>query len=882
MADTDCKYDVFVSYSSANKEWVRKTFVPILEKAGLRVCDYYRDFDVGAPIVMEMERAILESRKTVPVLSPAYLKSGWTEFESLMFQTLDAANRNRRVLPVIFETCELPLRIKYMNCINFANPDDVDIQWERLSRALEVTLSPSLLDSPKPNSGSRDTWHLAHPYPMPPNFTGRAAELQMLDDWLTDNTNRLFILRALGGFGKSALSWQWINTCVNPAAWTKLVWWSFYEGDASFEHFVEETLKYLDRKAPESRHEQVEELLKAMQAQKVLLVMDGFERALRAYISMGAAYQGDSELPSPNGGGGESGSDCVNLDAEFFLKSVCSLPGLKGKVLMTTRLAPRALKPHGEFMLGCREEELTAMQKADAVEFFHKQKIKGTHAEIEAACEPYGDHPLSLRLLAGRILRDFDNPADIVVAQKLKIDGDIVQQKHHVLEVSYNSLPPHEQKLLSTIACFRSSVEHKTLESIAENKATLDQDLRDLVERGLLHFDEKNKKFDLHPIVRRFAYDRFTATQRTNAHVILVVYFETVPQPPKAETLEDLAPVIELYHHMVRAGKLDEARVLYQDRLDALYYQFGAYQLIVELMQALFVDGEDKPPRLKEESDQAWSLNELANAYALSGQPRRAVPLYLMGNETDEKSGNKIGVAIGLGAVASTALLPTGALSAAERNLRRRIDLCREIADEFEEAIGHQELGRVLSYRGAWQEAEQELDTGLKLFEKQHVVQSECIIWSYRALRFLLMAREEALSDTRKSNNEYRVSAIECAGRALELADETAKSQYPHPRDYVRAHWLLGSAYCGNNDLALAEENLSKALNLCRQLNMVDHEANILLDLARLRYAQGDFREAQEKASEALAITERSGYVLQGADVNLLLAELALAGDFGA
>ncbi|MGE5373526.1 MAG: toll/interleukin-1 receptor domain-containing protein, partial [Bacteroidota bacterium] len=336
MADTDCKYDVFVSYSSANKEWVRKTFVPILEKAGLIVCDYYRDFDVGAPIVMEMERAILESRKTIPVLSPAYLQSGWTEFESLMVQTTDAANRNRRFLPVILEKCELPLRIKYMNCINFANPDDVDIEWERLSRALEVTLSPSLLDPPKPNSGSRDTWHLAHPYPMPPNFTGRAAELQMLDGWLADKTNRLFILRALGGFGKSALSWQWINTHVDPAEWTRLVWWSFYEGDASFEHFVAETLKYLNRKAPESRREQVEELLKVLQAQKVLLVMDGFERALRAYSSLGAAYQGDSELPSPPGGGVESGSDCVNIDAEYFLKSICSLPGLKSKVLMTT------------------------------------------------------------------------------------------------------------------------------------------------------------------------------------------------------------------------------------------------------------------------------------------------------------------------------------------------------------------------------------------------------------------------------------------------------------------------------------------------------------------------------------------------------------------
>jgi len=96
------------------------------------------------------------------------------------------------------------------------------------------------------------------------------------------------------------------------------------------------------------------------------------------------------------------------------------------------------------------------------------------------------------------------------------------------------------------------------------------------------------------------------------------------------------------------------------------------------------------------------------------------------------------------------------------------------------------------------------------------------------------------------------------------------------PRDYVRAHWLLGAAYRANNELTLAEENLSKALNLCRQINSVESEADILLDLARLRYAQGDFKDAQEKASEALMITERSGYVLQGADVNLFLALYAL------
>jgi len=63
-----------------------------------------------------------------------------------------------------------------------------------------------------------DYWALKHPYPMPPNFTGRVAERAMFTQWLNDDSeNRLFILRALGGFGKSALAWHWLTHDVDPA-----------------------------------------------------------------------------------------------------------------------------------------------------------------------------------------------------------------------------------------------------------------------------------------------------------------------------------------------------------------------------------------------------------------------------------------------------------------------------------------------------------------------------------------------------------------------------------------------------------------------------------------------------------------------------------------
>jgi ATP/maltotriose-dependent transcriptional regulator MalT len=57
----------------------------------------------------------------------------------------------------------------------------------------------------------------------------------------------------------------------------------------------------------------------------------------------------------------------------------------------------------------------------------------------------------------------------------------------------------------------------------------------------------------------------------------------------------------------------------------------------------------------------------------------------------------------------------------------------------------------------------------------------------------------------------------------------------------------------------------------------VEHEADILIDLARLRAAAGAEDEAQRLADEARLIAERSGNVLQGADAHLELARLALS-----
>jgi len=333
-----------------------------------------------------------------------------------------------------------------------------------------------------------------------------------------------------------------------------------------------------------------------LQRQSVLLVLDGFERELRAYSSLGAAYQGDGDAlqigRQNDRAGRQNDRDCINPCAETFLRKLCSLPQMRGKVLMTTRLRPSVVEVRGGTLLqGCREEELNQMQPADAIAFFRVQGVRGNRAEIAKACEAYGCHPLSLRLVAGLVVNDWVSPGDIRVAQGLDVSGDLVQRQHHVLEQSYQSLAEEQRRLLSRIACFRSPVVYGVIEATAIGATAairqLQADLRDLMNRGLLQHDRSTQRFDLHPIVRRYAYDRMGNLERTSAHEQLRDYFAAVPAPNQVKTIADLASVIELYHHTVRSGQYDEAGKLFSDRLNKpLYYQLGAYQLQIELLRA--------------------------------------------------------------------------------------------------------------------------------------------------------------------------------------------------------------------------------------------------------------------------------------------------------
>lgn len=130
-------YDAFISYSHRNKQAVRDWLLPELEKAGVKVCIDFRDFDPGVPILAEMERAIAQSSKTLMLLTPDYLKGESTQFETILIQAIDPARRYHRVIPILLEFCELPLWLKALAYLDFTDPDQHAFQLSRLISAIQ-------------------------------------------------------------------------------------------------------------------------------------------------------------------------------------------------------------------------------------------------------------------------------------------------------------------------------------------------------------------------------------------------------------------------------------------------------------------------------------------------------------------------------------------------------------------------------------------------------------------------------------------------------------------------------------------------------------------------------------------------------------------------
>ncbi len=160
MADpVPARFDIFISHSRADQDWVDTQLLPRLENAGLRVAVGYRDFVPGMPLLENIERAVQDSRHTLAILTPAWLASEWNAFESLLVRTLDPAARRRKLIPLLLKPCDLPEPLAALDAVDLTAERYWETSIRKLTRSLEDTLPAPRPPLPRP--GQRNAPDLA-------------------------------------------------------------------------------------------------------------------------------------------------------------------------------------------------------------------------------------------------------------------------------------------------------------------------------------------------------------------------------------------------------------------------------------------------------------------------------------------------------------------------------------------------------------------------------------------------------------------------------------------------------------------------------------------------------------------------------------------------
>jgi hypothetical protein len=137
------RYDVYVSYAEDSRQdvdWVWETMWPRLEEAGLRVAISDDVAEQGVARVVNMERGMTQSRRTVVVLSPRYLANRMAQFEGIMAQTLSIEEGAARMIPVIIEPLDLSL-LPYRLNPHIVAPADLSEPGRRAERQFDKLIS---------------------------------------------------------------------------------------------------------------------------------------------------------------------------------------------------------------------------------------------------------------------------------------------------------------------------------------------------------------------------------------------------------------------------------------------------------------------------------------------------------------------------------------------------------------------------------------------------------------------------------------------------------------------------------------------------------------------------------------------------------------------
>lgn len=761
------------------------------------------------------------------------------------------------------------------------------------------------------------------------DFRGRWREREQLSSWVSRRgqfgASSVYTLCAIGGTGKSTLTWLWSKydvcgeqlpfrldeppeiraRCKVEPGWSsplRVLWFSFYsyEGGRDFDGFLEEAISHLSAgtlaPADFMSGQSVDygalqtELLRLIEIQRCLIVWDGAERLLAEYATADPALR----LESIADDHAQGVLRCRELRVSQFLWAFAAQT--TSKLLIASRL------PFVDVDRVSAREELKGLDLQAGVAVLRARGITGPDSLLEQAVADYEGHPLSLANLAASLLADFENTADIRGNRPVDPAAQPDERRQHIFHLAFQRRSVQRRQLLTRLSRVRGSLSKEVVKLLALTipgllEDTIGRHIRDLGRLGFLRTAGDEQTYSLHPVTRRYLYQHAEyQSEREVIHEQLRIFYSISSSKvdvARVVAVGELDPVVETYYHTARSGKYEKAFALFKNLgglaseslNNALYFELCEYPLFMDLLHELVPADANQPQKLSD-VNRGVVLNDLAHAYAKMGESaigiaflRRAIQSHegILEHAEGVQVRRHIHQQIGLGfeGIASHSI-PLGLLAEAHGALQKAGMHYKRAEHALGLAIVQQLYGEVFGYVGAFKKARRLTRESIAFAERRiamapgrvdlDMVRGLCIDFSQLALIEIL------------SGNSPR--AREYSGKAEELLRQL-KTERLAQSLAVSVAWMAGHARI-DGDLDRAALLLDTSILECRRLRRVDLEPRVLAARA-LAYVSSTaavgllerprtLGQAQELGAEALRISERCGYLLAEAEACYAIA----------
>lgn len=479
-------------------------------------------------------------------------------------------------------------------------------------------------------------------------FTGRDQQIRWLNKWAVSQ-DPVALLEAIGGTGKSALTWYWFND-VAPREFSGMggrFWWSFYSSSNTLPKFQQTLLQYVtgcSRDEAESLDRMTlgSAVIDALSQVPVLVVMDGFERLLNAYHRFDADTVSEEEITRLRGRQARAVTDPVAFD---FVKNLVSIR--KSKILITSRLMPDALVGIADQPRpGVRYLILPGLTTQESKKLLSRLGVKASELAVQTFFAPLDNHPLLIGLVAGLVLNyrpspgDFDRwYADPAHGTQFSVASSSASElSQRILGEALAGLDDERLALLQSISSIAQAATWSMIEAInpyepnaphreldesiptylrewiaargklipsdvtisrEEATAKLDDALEDLQSRGLLWWNRESNDYDMHPVVRSYV------SANTSDHIRRATnrrfvrgdrdYFgrqqEISTHAGEPRSVDDIMPDIRHFRTLILAGALPDAEKLWRTRLNDQIFRLGENFYVLQLLSSIGPEG---------------------------------------------------------------------------------------------------------------------------------------------------------------------------------------------------------------------------------------------------------------------------------------------------